>query len=163
MIPATSFQPSDDGTEAWGVDQTPADSFPASWDQADKPCGTCEGTTIVDNVVNGPGDVTLRRCPDCDRTGRHTFTIEVGDHWGLEGRQCPSCIRTYRVHVLDVLPIHDWCPDENPARHICNAYQDERWVMHLELDNRIVPSEQPVTLPPDAAPGKWAVRLAVHQ
>ena len=88
---------------------------------------------------------------DCDCTGRHTFDIEVA--WQTEVDAYES--DTFRVHVIDVLEIasgHDaeyrpmiWLSSEGVA-----------WLM-VEGEPSII------TLPPDAAPGMWLVRLAVHR
>jgi hypothetical protein len=82
-----------------------------------------------------------------------------------DGHPCGRCraTGTYQlsVHVVEVLPIHDHCADYKPADHICRAWQDERWYWHRsDLGDR--PTEEIVTLSTDAAPGMFAVRLAVH-
>jgi hypothetical protein len=142
-----------------------------------RPCDRCHGTgRMLEDDASRP------TCPDCHGTGQHTFTLDVecgdsihlpfvpdltdDDPWYVPGdRECRQCdesgTRSLSVHVVAVLPIHDHCADYKPADHICRAWQDERWYWHRsDLGDR--PTEEIVTLPPDAAPGMYAVRMEVH-
>jgi hypothetical protein len=170
-----------DGTTAWLVVECPPDSAPARWEQADKQCDTCNGTGR--NIK--PSTCELVVCPGCHGSKRHTFTLDVECEWCVgygyllgspdhyeagsdavfpctddAGEECNDGTRQLSVHVVEVLPIHDHCADYKPADHICRAWQDERWYWHRS--SRWVTTEKIVTLPADAAPGMWAVRLAVH-
>ena len=95
------------------------------------------GLRINTNILDRPCDNEFTHddtwdCPDCDNTGRHTFTVDI------EGEGVRQVGNLLRVHISEVLPIVDeWGRD---------------------------PFDTPrgITLPPNAAPGKYAVRLAVH-
>jgi len=107
-----------------------------------------------------------RRCPDCDGTGRHTFTVEVVVRHGRYDDRPSTYFNTFRVSVVPdtVLPIYDECADMKPPDHICQAYRDERWIWHSDHKvTQLDPTEVPITLPPAAKPGMWAVQLKVHR
>ncbi len=135
----------------------------------DRPCDTCLGTKLRvaaspdgSEVYHGPGT-----CSDCGGTGRHTFDIEVERSCDTLANALRCDPVTYRVSVVPgmVLPIHDECPDEKPADHICHAWSGingEQWFQHRSFDHDDW-TERPITLPPDAKPGMFAVQLEVHQ
>jgi hypothetical protein len=62
----------------------------------DRPCDTCYEPDF--RVSSGYDDANDRQCPDCDGTGRHTFTVEAEPHdpenWTENWRH------TYRVSVV---------------------------------------------------------------
>jgi hypothetical protein len=114
---------------------------------ADRPCETC------DRIRKLPRDnePTIVRCTDCDSTGRFTFGVEVaGDVLDIEdGALRRYDGQAYRVHVVRVLPIVTWY-----------AGGDMPWpCFEMEPDVEVVQRWQ---RPADAAPGKYAVELAVH-
>jgi hypothetical protein len=167
-IPASDISIDIDGTTAWLVD-TPGMSV--GWELRNRPCDTCDGSGTC---FHGGPDV-LPRCPDCDGTGRRTFTIELecpicngkrsefcgyGDGLPDDNPSCSMGVERVAVHVVEVLPIHDYCTDYKPADHICHAWRDDRWYWHRsERGDR--PTEKIITLPDSAAPGMWAVLLAI--
>jgi hypothetical protein len=114
-------------------------------------------------------------CPDCIE-GRHTFEIEVAT--GCTPT-CPhhACRpRSYRVSVVPgmVLPIVlGMCPNKTndphrPAHIHMNADESPMPVFGMCVENADQVWDSPwksrnlIDLPPNAAPGMWAVRLAVH-
>jgi hypothetical protein len=141
----------------------------------DRPCDTCEkDRKTLDS--DEPSDVY---CPECDSTRRLTFTLDVecdepdidrcedqGVHNGptCEERRCFKGRFAVSVHVAEVLPIIEWdtvdlglphpvpCMTIDPHGNALEA--DEAGVDWFKAHDR--------TLPPDAAPGMFAVRLAVH-
>ncbi len=183
MIAATAI--TFDGNRAWWVPQLVhagdgvfavtggPDNGLTDLPSLDRPCDTCDGTGANDPdeelddveipVLLDPDTTDLFDCEDCDGTGQHTFHIEP---------ECPVCDtsngdrcynpHTYRVSVVPgmVLPIHDHCPDEKPADHICCP--TTVWTQHRSFDHDDW-TERQITLPPDAKPGMFAVQLEVHQ
>jgi hypothetical protein len=158
MIPADHFLDNGDGT-AWiathgglGIDL---------FDSFDRPCDTCDGLKVIELRPYGRGNE--RRCPDCDGTGRHTFTVEV--EW-VDGQRTPP--QRFRVSVVPgmVLPIvdqYDETYDGMPSLE-CRDEGDIFWLYDqaycdAPMNSDVEPIE--VTLPPAAAPGMWAV-LAVQ-
>ena len=143
MIPASSFVL--DGDTALVV-KTPFDPTFPGVEPLNRPCDTCGGfCRLRENAADPYG----RPCPDCDGTGRHTFDIEV-DHDPYDGY-----FDTFRVHVIDVLPIVDEyrvLPNNTVVQQ-----NGDRWMVDDPEGER-----RWITLPPDAAPGKWLVRMAVH-
>lgn len=168
MIPADHI--SIEGDTAWWI------TDPGEWtdygsilNELDRPCDTCGGNwQDYLEPLDRDGNV-VSPCPDCDGTGRHVFDISV-DRNAMPMRDGVHIGRdiTLRVHVVPgmVLPIHDWCPDEKPADHICHAWkggqQSEEWWQHRSFDHTDW-TERQITLPPAAAPGMWAVQLKVAQ
>ena len=170
MIPATHFLPLHDGT-AWvvfGDDDNERDFFPAEWvTDLDRPCDTCDGGTFeIDKGFNGGV------CPECAGSGRHTFDVEV-ECWndGTEmvcprGSTCsPTCggWATYRVHVLDVLPIRQWASTLNPPLGRWLAMNGGSGRYSIQECDGIGLTSHPsnVTLPPAARPGMWAVKVRI--
>jgi hypothetical protein len=154
VIPASHISFNNDGT-AWYVF-----SESAKWwaDIKDRPCDTCLGTKLRvvsspdgSEVYHGPGP-----CPDCNGTGRHTFTIEVA--WQTEVDAYES--QSYRVSVIPgmVLPIvdGDQCP-ENP--HVAMNPDGTSW--HCNGTPYDGDRQAMVTLPPAAKAGMWAVKLKI--
>ena len=98
MIPADYWLDNGDGT-AWIVfaEGSVFDQHFTGIRGDDRPCDTCDG--------GGYPNHELPICPDCDGTGRHTFTVEVACPCTL-GRSgsMPDCggtgIRTHRVSVV---------------------------------------------------------------
>jgi len=154
MIPASHFHDNGDGT-AWVVG-TEWWATTIMRDAQDRPCDTCLGRTRYegDNFV----------CPDCI-DGRHTFTVEVDHRLWMEGNYIDGHIDTIRVSVVPgmVLPIYD-DNDERAFRPydrciiIGTRPQDEGIVVIWSGDGDF----EQITLPPAAAPGMWAVKLAVQ-
>ena len=149
MIPADSFML--DGDTALVVVECPPDSAPAVWEQADKPCDICGGSGYPNNE--------LPICPDCDGTGHHAFDIEVEcDKW-IKGYHCWS--EVFRVHVIDVLPIIDvpdtGYPHPKPEQFAYTSKAGSLRVVDCSAQTDTYISKPP----PDAAPGKWLVRLKV--
>lgn len=172
MIPATSFLL--DGDTALVVEYDRPGVL-GGWCDHNRTCDTCGGTgwrsdhsTGCDRACGGKcGGTGIQECGCID--GRHTFTIEVEAYEvqpiGL-ARPKPA---TLTVHVIDVLPIYGQPDSPLPAG-------TGKWVWHspddADPDRRgtflceIAGSETvmtPIALPPDAAPGKWLVRVKVHQ
>lgn len=113
----------------------------------DRPCATCGGSRV--KPQNHP---IAALCPDCDGTGRHTFELEVSTP---EGRGFGEFIDTLRVHVVPgmVLPIVEKdIRGEPPERYIYVLNDGRAWLVEGD-------TETPITLPPDAAPGMWAIQL----
>ena len=169
MIPADNFLLSDDGTTALWVNDAPG---AANTTTLNRPCET----TYTD-LQERFGDPYVR-CPDCDGTGRHTFTIEVectgklvevtdNGRFGLScdggcGKEYPWGTLTFTVHVFDVLPIVDENDAMNgpgiPRRCIIYRSPTEAW-FYGDADEGV----ERITLPPDAAPDMFAVSLDVHE
>ena len=158
MIPATHFRDNGDGT-AWCVSHHCEGDHPEgenrlcdlAYKSLDRPCDTCGGWGWVETEVpDGTGDM---ECPDCDGTGRPTFDIVVDQ--GLM-QELPL-----RVHVLDVLPIiyPESCRSKAPDKcvEMAPGWDNMLW---LSADQE---HALPITLPPAAEPGMWAVRLKIHQ
>jgi hypothetical protein len=156
VIPADHISFNDDGT-AWWIPSWPFTVGVVR--QLDRPCDTCDGAMsrrVVKETMRPHG------CID----GRHTFDIEVEADYFIGPMHHHILAEVHRVSVIPgmVLPIHNECPDEKPIEHVCQAYQDERWILHLDWKKlKIEPSERQIALPPAAAPGMWAVKLKVAQ
>lgn len=158
MIPASSITFSDDGSEAWLIcpNEIEHDSDPdwlrlAFWHGANRPCDTCGGTGTWRALFAD----THGTCPYCDGTGRHLF--EVVMVYGDLANEYPL-----RVSVKPgmVLPITDvWATTSPAIYHDPTSPVSEWWWCHATPDGW----NTPITLPPDARPGMWAVRLHVHQ
>jgi len=157
MIPADRIHFNDDGT-AWLVEEALPDS-PSGWPATrnDRPCDTCGGSMYV--WPEGSSFRSNTPCPDCDGTGRHTFTIEVENDTYLID---PSF--TYRVSVAPgmVLPIVSTGGAYLTSSAIVLA--DEGPVgsaVIVRISGPLVTYHEIVTLPPAAKPGMWAVKLNV--
>jgi hypothetical protein len=154
-IPSTAI--AIDGNTAWWVRV-----FNGAADAYNRPCDTCDTYDGLGCI--GFPDGYDDPCPDCHGTGRHTFTLDVRepcrsdvDRW--------NDIKTLSVHVVEVLPIIEWdtvdlglphpvpCMTIDPHGNALEA--DEAGVDWFKAHDR--------TLPPDAAPGMFAVRLAIHK
>lgn len=136
------------GRDAWLV--VPDADLDAEWDAArcralDRPC---------DAMCNG--DWKCSRCID----GRHTSDISVA----CPDPDCPHCtaggpMYRYRVSVVPgmVLPIADGDLSALLEQGPCIGF-DDYGVPHLFVPNE---PPAPITLPPAAAPGMYAVKLKV--
>jgi hypothetical protein len=165
-IPKDSISFNDDGTEAWLV-------IPLLLDvemklTEDRPCGTCDGNGWLRApraILSGGPD-----CEDCDGTGRHTFTIEVKTpggfkrQSGLQGTGWSGGTRSYRVSVIPGMVLAIYGSD--------HEHYDSQWI-EIHADGtahrywwdgvRNAHTSEPITLPPAAASGQWAVKLKVHR
>jgi hypothetical protein len=144
-----------DGTACWVIPDLMSILTDYGKPPLDRPCDTCGGTLAQGQA---PDD----RCPDCGGTGRHTFTVEVGTYTPNGIPDDPSiaiyCERR-RVSVVPgmVLPIVEHGTEANGYPFITKGLG---WVMHHIPKAKAVRSV--ITLPPAAAPGMWAVKLAVR-
>ena len=166
MIPADQI--AFDGDTAWWVKNKPtydgADG--ATLTSLDRPCDTCDGTG-ANQPDEDYDDINLAWATDddtaelydctggCDGTGRHTFTIEVS--FGVMTRG----FRIHRVSVVPgmVLPIvadADDLPDCPPLIEM-----DDGGVRFFDEGVVETNDAEPITLPPAAAPGMWAVKLRI--
>ena len=169
MIPSTAIHFNDDDTLWWVTD---LGTF-TDWedDYLERECDTCDGDGYVK-----PDKSHL--CPDCDGTGRHTFTIEVeNEEW-----HCETCNDSGISHTGDTASSCGYCPTDHtysvsvvPGMVLRVVASDEP-CDPAELRNVIVSMDNgsanyiternsiaTTTLPPDARPGMWAVQLQVHQ
>jgi hypothetical protein len=137
----------------------------------DRPCDTCGGEPDTRVLT---ATEWFDHCPDCDGTGRHTFTVEAGQCI-CNGDSPPAddCegVRSLRVSIREemVLGIYDptaGCP--GPASpHICWSATDRHvdsetngcWLL---VTNTLHDASPAIILPPDAQPGMWAVLLDIH-
>jgi hypothetical protein len=153
-----------DGTTAWlVVDEANQIGFT----HYGRPCDTCKGygqeATAHDGTVAG-GYVD---CPDCGGTGRHTFTLDVREPCRSEV-DCWNDIKTFTVHVVEVLPIVDATAPQQTVRADIIDWGEKH---HRNSPTRFVymPADQTTAgtylpaFPTSAAPGKYAVRLAIHE
>jgi hypothetical protein len=113
----------------------------------DCPCDTCDGSGSFPAIQSQTDP-----CPDCDGSKRHTFNIHLS-----EGQH-----ETLSVHVVEVLEIRDGSkPCDDGTAHI----RDDG-PQYLSANRYVsMPARgmgEYITLPADAAPGMYAVRLAVH-
>ena len=170
MIPATHVHDDGDGT-AWvvfGDDDNERDFFPAEWvTDLDRPCDLCDGTGANQpdedyddiNIAWAVDDDTgpLYDCTACI-DGRHTFDIEVPRHVApmRDGIHIGTTV-TYRVSIIPgmILPIGDRDDESTTALIFINE------VGNAYLYDPHQPINVPVTLPPAARPGMWAVKLRV--
>jgi DnaJ-class molecular chaperone len=116
MIPRTHIEFNDDHTEAWVVVEQTDSGWLSGLMGADGPCDTCDGASVLrDEEHDDAGrvvGVVWEHCPDCDGTGRHTFTIDIecpvltfegsAIHDHPDVNPCPVCsgVTTYRVSVV---------------------------------------------------------------
>jgi hypothetical protein len=158
MIPADRIHFNDDGTAWWVMDEAPHRGLNA----IDRPCDTCGGSMYV--WPEGSSFRSNTPCPDCDGTGRHTFTIEVENDTYLID---PSF--TYRVSVVlgMVLPIYgeddmgDRLPQEWMPHITINSFNAaQQWWRNPKCPDEW--ANDGITLPPAAKPGMWAVKLEVR-
>jgi hypothetical protein len=139
-----------DGNEAWWVPPWTQASLPPIAN-LNRPCETCDETSYVQGEE-------FVRCDCID--GRHTFDIEVGRPFWLADPPTPRS-RTYRAAIIEVLPIfgenHDDWPSPHPPGPAYVRLNDSGRAFLL------TPFEShEITLPSAAAPGMYAVRLAVR-
>jgi hypothetical protein len=158
MIPQTDI--SIDGSTAWALltalaQYVPAGEFPETW--LNHPCDTCDG--FGDLKSFHLLSATTSRCRDCDGTGRHTFTLDVED---------PDAAPIYipmtkdlTVHVVEVMPIVDHLRESRRPRIQKLSAPKMSGQTHW-VDDGERPGKK-IQLPATAAPGKWAVRLAIHK
>ena len=156
MIPADSFLLSDDGTTALVVFGGVPGWTPIGWEALfNRPCVVCKGLgrDIADLVTP---------CPDCI-DGRHTFDIEVEADYFLGPMHHHVLAEVHRVHVLDVMPIID-VPDTGYPHPKPEQFAYVSKAGSLRVVNCSAQTDTYIGKPPpDAAPGQWLVRLAVHQ
>jgi hypothetical protein len=163
-IPADSFAIDFDGARAWWLVDYPDMIDPNLFDMSDvanfdRPCKQCSGVGHLSPATYATPQNYGRACPDCDGIGWFTFEIEVEPRSRI-GAQCVSVTHpTYRVHVVQVLPIVR--PGEgagNPAID-CVALPRSRNASVLHIVG-----EKPVdiNLPPNRAAGQLVLELAVH-
>lgn len=152
MILADHISFNDDATAWWVPDPGEWTDYGSILNELDRPCGLCDGAGCDDPV-------DFYQCLVCDGTGRHTFTIEVEvpriTMWDTNAR------RTFRVSVVPdmVLPIVDIWPTDAPAIfHDPSSPVSEWWWTYAVPDGW----NMPITLPPAATPGMFAVKLQVH-
>ena len=141
MIPSDRWHDNGDGT-AWLVVAGDPGEYSRMHDN-DRPCDHCDGEPEG----------------DCDCiNGRHTFNAEVSCIEQHRADTLTICEHehTHRVSVVEgmVLPIDEtgiW-----PCRHgfITMTRDGEFWLLNQHTLN------EPITLPPAAKPGMWAVKLA---
>ena len=139
MIAADAITTPDDQGRMWWIDEDSLRTGGAIFHDLDRPCDNCEGSGI-DHLGQSPWD-----CPDCHGTGRHVFEIEVecdepdirryedlGWHYGptCDRRQCRDGEYTLPVHVVEGMVL--------PITDVWNV---------------------PITPPPTAKPGMYAVQL----
>jgi hypothetical protein len=141
MIPADHI--TIDGDTAWWVrDPGEWTDYGSILNELDRPCDTCGSMFDIDirGIV----------CPDCHGTGRHVFDIEVATP---EAKGFGDFIDSYRVHVVPgmVLQIHDHFV-KGPHVRLRNGR-----AVYVEANER----QHRIILPSAAAPGMWAVQLAV--
>jgi hypothetical protein len=167
MIPADHFFDNGDGT-AWLVDAETETSTTRIdlYRHLDRPCDGCSDHWGEDDDEWDPS-----RCPDCSGTGRHTFTVEVeyevvdswtttgpnntaAKHWDGKFKKEPHVLRVSVVPGM-VLEIVNGLNDLPERSCIWTSSEGTFWLMH-EGEASII------TLPPAAAPGMWAVKLAVQ-
>lgn len=139
-----------DGDTAWWV---PSDLFGPTpgidIKRLDRPCDTCDGCKHL--CTDG---VNAIPCPDCI-DGRHTFEIKVGPMYCEHGR----FTKRHRVSIVPgmVLPIYGPHMQRGEVVKFISTRKGGPW-----LNDRGQPP-RPVTLPPAAKPGMWAVQLKVEQ
>ena len=155
-----------DGDTAWWIITAFGEQYRYSdFEDLDRPCDLCGGEpTHMD---------TGAECHGCSGTGRHTFTLDVecdepdidrcedqGVHNGptCEERRCFKGRFTITVHVVEVLPIQN--STSNEIDTIWDRGDGTFWIVEESTSIGEPPVGNPVKLPPNAAPGKWAVRLA---
>jgi hypothetical protein len=172
MIPRTAIHFNPDGT-AWLVthecdcDHRLSVGCHLTYRNLDDECRPCGGDSNLWFRLGGSP------CPDCDGTGRHTFTVDVA--WQTEVDAYES--ETHRVSVVPgmVLPIvRGACPtptnaEHRPAHIHVNTDESPMPVFGMcEADSDLIfgspwKSENLLTLPLDAKPGGYAVKVLVHR
>jgi hypothetical protein len=157
-IPSPAITIDHEAATAWLVD-TPGMSV--GWELRNRPCDTCDGAGSEGPNMHEP---LGWECPDCDGTGRRTFTLDVAAPF------IPYCDvyiepTTITVHVVAVLPIVDCVgafadfTDYNPQPAVLfhpNVYGIPPRVLHV--GGRL----ESISLPDSAATGMWAVELVIH-
>jgi hypothetical protein len=149
MIPASHWHDNGDGT-VWVVFNVIAPEYDP-WTPYDRPCDTCHGARY---------DRAIAPCPDCDGTGRHTFTIEVDDGEYPLDRPLDFRCSVVPGMVLPIVDQDDGCPD---TPHVClfccclGGEEHQQW-WYYDGDE----TEEEITPPPAAAPGMFAVLLKVQ-
>jgi hypothetical protein len=160
-IPSTAIT-IDDTTAWWVID------LKTAWRRKhdNRPCDTCDGRKGTSGII--PYEYARYRtpCPDCHGTGRHCFTLDV------EG-ECMSIangrLRRYdgfaiSVHVVEVLEIVERDGSIDMAGRLV-THHVTTGLMGSSVTTSIWDGREHlkiITLPADAAPGMYAVRLAVH-
>jgi hypothetical protein len=191
MIPSTSILFNDDGTAWWvakpihrlGVTNTAGDDYddPTWFASLDRPCDTCGGDGWMPGI-----DRSSWACLDCGGTGRHTFTIEVGSYHRNGIPDDPSVVMSFTSHRVSVVPdmvlrltdeaddlppqetvIEMWRGPDGPLGSIAayNADDGEHYHQDSGIDMVDERTGEPLfcfTIPPDAKPGMWAVKLQVQ-
>lgn len=153
--------------EAWLVLEGHAVRGERRWDSRrymsdlDRPCSTCGGTRKVPGMNRSPGDL-LFPCPACNGTGRHTFDLEVEADYFLEPTHHHVLADVHRVSVIEgmVPPIVADYDESGPFPLIVQD-EDLRFYLVTAEDEAAGSDGAPITLPPAAAPGMFAVKLKV--
>lgn len=163
MIPTDHIHFNDDGTAWWVWTEDDHHAY-ANVDHdnigLDRPCDTCGGSGTCGASANGQS-IGWQRCNDCHGTGRHVFQIEVVN-MGTPYQPAKPHYRTLRVHVVPgmVLPIVADVGRPVPSEtHIRITGGGIAWLAERIDGGGWRHTE--ITLPPDAKPGMWAVKLAV--
>jgi hypothetical protein len=169
-VPSTAI--TIDGDTAWLV--VPLSGYhpnvATTYTHYNRPCDRCHGTgRMLEDDASRP------TCPDCHGTGQHTFTIDVEcvlpmcvngkrGYW-QDGHPCGYCnaTGTYQlsVHVVDVLPIHGATEHWPDATHLSLDEGNRTVWLWTWTGQGFDFTQNYCTLPADAAPDKYAVRLAV--
>jgi hypothetical protein len=166
MIPADSWHDNGDGT-AWLVDDRRfVPNAGAWWGDLDRPCDTCGGWGELEDDHPVYGAAMGADCPDCDGTGRHTFTIEVDNVDTVDEFIEHGNCRSYRVAVVTgmVLPIaamdnEGECGFADNEDHVCVAPNRIGGIDGVDHVAYVNGTSDYITLPPAAKPGMWAVKV----
>jgi hypothetical protein len=168
IIPQTDI--AIDGATAWLAVRNHDRWF---WEtEHNRPCDTCDGSGHVrKRLHDAPGIHRPVTCTDCHGTGRHAFTLNTSEIFVAGDGENAIRIETLTVHVVDVLPIYTWEQSRfSNVAHISrgphvvgSGLGKDEWVYYPAgwQDGQIL--ESVVTLPAIAAPGMWAVHLAIHK
>jgi hypothetical protein len=140
----------------------------------DRPCDTCRGRKDFHPTYGDHSKCPPKLCqyfgigcPDCDGTGRHTFTLDVDTNVGWRGIEDgpPNLPDIFTVHVVQVLPIVEWDTVDLGLPHAVPCMTIDPHGNGLEVTERDAHDYFGInrTLPASAAPGKYAVQLAIHE
>jgi hypothetical protein len=158
IIPSTAI--AIDGATAWLIMDEPDHDETMRWANLDRTCHTCGGTGT--NRVNVNRSLKgLKGCAPCCGTGRHTFEIPTSEVFIAGDGENAIRITALTVHVVEVLLIYPifGVGDASLDRTIPHIMMDDTGAWYLDGDQGI----RNITLSTSAAPGKYAVRLALHE